>query len=152
MLKPALGRHDDDVRRQPRDVLAQLAEDRLTRRREAADLGGVHADQQLQIRPRREVPARLHQPVEHVRERVGRIVQLRVPRHVGQQADHRSRAIEADRRGDVLGVLRGRPMEHDPVEHALAAARQVLHQLAFLRGRELAGSPSATRGSFISVW
>ena len=94
----ALRRHDEDVRREPRQPLAQLAEDRLTRRREAADLRRVHADQQLQIGPRREVLARLHEPLEHVRKRVGRVVQLRVPGHVGEQADHRLRRVEADLR------------------------------------------------------
>ena len=71
--------------------LRSSREDRLPRRREAADLGRVHADEQLQVGPRGEVLARLHQPLEHVREGVGRIVQLRVPRHVGEQADHRLR-------------------------------------------------------------
>ncbi len=122
--------------RQPRHPARQLTEDRLPRRREPADLGRVHPDEQLQIGAGGEVLARPHQPFQHVRKRVGGIVELRVPRHVGEQSDHRLRRVEADARGELLRVVLARAVEHDPVEQPLAPARQVLHQLALLLLRQ----------------
>ena len=51
----------------------------------------MHADEQLQVGPRPEVLTRLHQPFDHVRERIRRIVELRVPGDAGEQADDRFR-------------------------------------------------------------
>ena len=105
----------------------------------------MHANQQLQIRTRREVLARLHQPLEHVRKCIGWIVQLRIPRDVGQQANDRFRRVEPNLSADLLRILARRPVEHDPVEHPLAAAAEILHELAFLRRRQLEPVPVLAR-------
>ena len=68
-----------NVRSEHRDAFVQLAQDGLARRREAADLRRVDANEQLQVLALLEVAAGLDEPVEHAVERVGRIVQLRVP-------------------------------------------------------------------------
>ena len=106
----ALRRHDDDVRRQ-RAGCACAARARIGWRDGGNPLisAGCTRIEQLQVGPRREVLARLHQPFEHVRKRVGRIVQLRVPRHVGQQADDRLRRD------------RGRPARRSPAGPASSA-------------------------------
>jgi hypothetical protein len=96
----------------------------------------VHPNQQLEIRATREVLARLDQPLEHVRERVGRVMQLRVPRDAGQQPDDRFRRVQAEFPRDVLRRLPIRAMEDNPVEDAVAATRQVLQQFALLVGRQ----------------
>ena len=131
--------------RQARQPLAQLVEDRLARRRKPADLRRVHADEQLQIRPRGEVLARLHEPLEHVGKRIRRIVKLRVPRHVRQQPDDRLRRIEAELTRDRRCILQRGPVKHNPVEHPFAPAAKVLHQLAILRRRQLLVLPVLAR-------
>src|SRR2546426_291149 len=73
-------------RRARRAMLVKLAQEGLWRRREAADLRRMDADEELQVGPAGEIPARLHEPVDHGWKRVRRVMQLGVPAHVGEES------------------------------------------------------------------
>ncbi len=134
--------HEDVLRQAAREGLVQLRRRELARGDPAPDLGGVHPDDELQlVGALAPVLDGLDQPVQHVGEGVGLVVELRVPDDAGEQGDIGLGRIASgldQHRGDVL---LGRVVEPDPVVGPRAAAPQVGADVAGQLRRHVQGVP-----------
>ena len=118
---------------------------RLTGPLRSPDLGRVHANQQLQVRPRCAEADRLFDPVEHVRKRVGPIVELSVPDDIGEETDDRPRGVQPGLGDQRLERRVGRVVEVDPILRAVPAAIEIGVDLSFVIVVELHRLPGVRR-------
>ena len=130
----AVRRDDENIARQLGKGARDFFRDELARAHGAADFRRMHADDELQFGPPREVADRLHDPFEHVRKSVRGVMQLRVPDDIREQADARLGKIDADFPGDFVDLELRLFVKPNPVLRAGPAALEVVHEALLHRG------------------
>ena len=129
------GRDDKNIGRERGKGLVDLIDNFLARGNGPSNLGGMHPDEQLQIRAMSKIVDSLQHPGQHIRERVGGIMQLRVPHDVGQHANGGPGKIDPQLLTDFLQVFLGTFVEPYPILGAIPSTLKIIHDLGLhLRG------------------
>ncbi len=95
----------------------------------ASEFARVDTYEQLDVAATGEILDGAPHPIQHVRERIGRIMELSIPDDIREHADDRLVQVEAGLRCKSRDIFVVVPVEPDPVARSIPSAVKIGHDL-----------------------